>query len=171
MIDADTQYRQSTLRERIVEHVFIGDALRSLWRRGITDVEVLRSEFDAHGYDLVMARGPVVRHIQFKTGTSKPGNVSVASALADKPAGCAIFIQITPSLDMGPYFWFGGGPGEPLPPIAGFRNPLRPTRNKEGVRPVRQNHREVPAAAFARLDTLDAVLERLFGPLRADAAA
>jgi hypothetical protein len=57
------------LRERIVEHTFVGDALRVFWRRGILDVEVLRSEFDAHGYDVVMVRGDIVRHIQFKTGT------------------------------------------------------------------------------------------------------
>jgi len=36
-------------------------------------VEVLRSEFDAHGYHLVMARGPIVRHIQFKTGLTVSG--------------------------------------------------------------------------------------------------
>jgi len=52
--------------------------LRFLWRSGVVDVEVLRSEFDAHGYDLLMTRGRIVRHIQFKTGTSKkPGDVSV----------------------------------------------------------------------------------------------
>ena len=45
----------STLREQIVEHVFMGDALRRLWQLGMTDVEVLRSEFDAGGYDLVMS--------------------------------------------------------------------------------------------------------------------
>lgn len=45
----------STLRERIVEHVFIGDALRRLWQREVRDVEILRSEFDAGGYDLVEA--------------------------------------------------------------------------------------------------------------------
>jgi len=61
----------STLRERIVEHVFVGEALRTLWRRGIVDVEVLRPEFDAHGYDLVIARGDIIRHIQLKTGTPK----------------------------------------------------------------------------------------------------
>jgi len=51
--------------------VFVGDALRTLWRRGVYDVEVLRSESDAHGYDLVMVRSRIIRHIQFKTGTSK----------------------------------------------------------------------------------------------------
>jgi hypothetical protein len=62
-----SHYLHSTLRERIVEHVFVGDALRRLWQHRVTDVEVLRSEFDAGGYDPVMSYGKVVRHIQFKT--------------------------------------------------------------------------------------------------------
>jgi hypothetical protein len=83
-VEDSAHYQHSTLRERIVEHVFVGDALRTLWRRGVVDVEVLRPEFDAHGYDLVMARGPIVRHIQFKSGTSrKPVDVSVSQALAE----------------------------------------------------------------------------------------
>ncbi|TIT11961.1 MAG: hypothetical protein E5W86_26655, partial [Mesorhizobium sp.] len=68
-----------------------------------------------HGYDLVMARGKVVRHIQFKTGTQKkPGSVSLSRALAEKPSGCAIWIRLEPDLGMGPFFWFGGPPGQPL---------------------------------------------------------
>src|ERR1700722_12179872 len=85
-------YLYSSLREKIVEHVFVGEALRTLWRHGVFDAEVLRSEFDAHGYDLVMGRGKVVRHIQFKTGVrDRPQKVSVALALADKPSGCVIW--------------------------------------------------------------------------------
>jgi hypothetical protein len=117
----------STLRERIVEHVFVGDALRRLWQRRVVDVEVLRPEFDAHGYDLVLARGRVVRHIQFKTGASKkPGNVSIALSLAEKPSGCVIWIQLKPGLEMASFFWFGGSPGEPLPAITEYHVPLRP---------------------------------------------
>ena len=157
-------YEHSTLREHIVEHVFVGEALRALWRRGVVDAEVLRSDFDAHGYDLVMSRGRVVRHIQFKTGTSrKPGNVSVAQALAEKPGGCVIWIRVSDDLDMGPFFWFGGTPGEPLPPIAQYPSPLRATHNKDGVRPPRPNHRLVPSSEFQAVATLDAVLELLFG--------
>ena len=128
----------STLRERIVEHVFVGEALRAQWRRGITDVEVLRSEFDAHGYDLVMGRGPIVRHIQFKTGVrDKTAPVSVGHALADKPSGCVIWICVTLDLEIGPFGWFGGEPGKPLRDLSGFTSPKR----------------------------IDAMLEALFGPL------
>ena len=165
-MDPTAHVHYSTLRERIVEHIFIGDALRTLWRRGVVNVEVLRSEFDAHGYDVVMTRGPIVRHIQFKTGTAKkPGDVSVALALADKPSGCVIWTRVAADLALGPFYWFGGEPSDPLPPIADYPNPLRPTRNKEGQRPARQNHRNVPPSEFRLLPTLDDVLEALFGSI------
>jgi len=160
----------STLRERIVEHVFVGEALRALWRHNVTDMEVLRSEFDAHGYDLVMGRGAIVRHIQFKTGIrTKPGPVSVGRSLADKPSGCVIWISVTLDLEMGPYWWFGGAPGEPLPNLSEFGSPRRIGRRETGERPLRANHCKVPVAKFRRIDTLDGVLEALFGPLAASA--
>jgi hypothetical protein len=162
----EAHYTHSTLRERIAEHVFVGDALRALWRLGIHDVEVLRPEFDAHGYDLVMARGRVVRHIQFKTGTARrPARVSLARVLAEKPSGCAIWMRLGPGLEMGPYFWLGGAPGEPLPPIAGYANSRRAMHNKEGVRPVRTNHHDVPGSAFQERETLEDILGDLFGEL------
>jgi len=156
----------STLRERIVEHAFVGDALRLLWRNHVVNVEVLRSEFDAHGYDLVMAQDKVVRHIQFKTGTlKKPGAVSVSLDLADKPSGCVIWIRVTKHLEMGPFFWFGGIPGEPLPPIDGYGVPLRATHNKKGERPPRRNHRLVPGVEFEELEKMEDVLTKLFGEM------
>jgi hypothetical protein len=92
MATEDRNFTHSTLRERIVEHVFVGDVLRTLWRRGVTDVEILRPEFDAHGYDVVMSRGPVVRHVQLKTQAA--GKVSVGRALAEKPSGCVVWIGL-----------------------------------------------------------------------------
>jgi hypothetical protein len=37
--------------------------------------------------------------------------------------------------------------------------------NAEGTKVERPNHRVIPRKSFERLDTLDAVLKRLFGPL------
>jgi hypothetical protein len=163
---ADRNSTHSLLRERIVEHGFVGDALRRLWCRGVADVEVLRSEFDSHGYDLVMTRGPTVRHIQFKTGSSaKPKDVSVPLALGAKPSGCVLWIHVNEHLEMGPFYWFGGPPGVPLPSIEAFRIPRRATHNKGGVRPERANHRLVPPREFKRLAVLDEVLAALFGEL------
>ncbi len=161
---SDRNSTHFTLRERIVEHVFVGDALRALWKCGVVDVEVLRSGFDAHGYDFVMARGQNVRHIQLKTGKpKKPGDVSGPLALADKPSGCVIWIRVTADLDMGPFFWFGGAPGQPLPQIGHYSVPLRATHNKKGERPARLNHRLIPKSEFIELETIDDVLLKLIG--------
>jgi hypothetical protein len=148
-----------------MEHVFVGDALRELWRRGIFDVQFLRSEFDVHGYDLVMERNSIVRHIQFKTGVrDKPRRVSVSAALADKPAGCVIWIQVDNDLNMKRFWWLGSEPGKPLPAL-GDRRSKRIARTKEGIRPARERHRMVNGSQFRPIDTLAEVLETLFGPL------
>jgi len=160
--------RYSHLRERIVEHVFVGRILQTLWSRDIFDVEVLRSEFDAHGYDIVLSRGPVVRHIQLKTSTAKrPPNVSVPLALADKPSGCVVWINVPESLEAErySYFWFGGKPGKRLPRIQDCDVPRRATHNKKGERPRRGMHRLVPYRRFKQL-AFDQLIEKLFGPLR-----
>ena len=157
----------STLRERIVEHVFVGDALRRLWQRGVADVEVLRSEFDAGGYDLVMSYRKIVRHIQFKTVTehSKTNNVTVSVKLMEKPAGCVIWIGVSPKLELKSFRWFGDEQGRPLPDITHLKRARQVRANAQGVKAERPDYRVIPAGRFKKLETLDEVLNRLFGPL------
>ncbi|PSH03594.1 MAG: hypothetical protein CXZ00_11665 [Acidobacteria bacterium] len=163
----EAHFHHSTLRERIVEHLFIGDALRRLWQRGVTDVEVLRSEFDAGGHDLVMSRRKVTRHIQFKSVMTdgKATRTSISLKLTEKPSGCVIWIVVTPELDRQSYLWLGGLPGEPLPDISDFPMAKHTKGNAEGTKTARPNHRVVPRSKFEKLDSIDAVLERLFGNL------
>ena len=66
MSDDDRHFLHSTLRERIVEHVFVGMFFAHCGDAE-SCVEILRPEFDAHGYDVVMSRGPIGRHVQLKT--------------------------------------------------------------------------------------------------------
>ena len=125
----------SMLRELIIEHLFIGEGLRNLWRRGVTDVEVLRSEIDAFGYDLVMSRGEIVRHIQLKTMKlgGKADDVKVGLTLMRKPSGCVVWIVVDPAtLNMELFLWFGGGPGERLPDISDLKV-ARHTKAGEGA--------------------------------------
>ena len=162
-----SHYLHSTLRERIVEHVFVGDALRWLWQRNVTDVEVLRSELDAGGYDLVMSYRKIVRHIQFKTTmvNGKAASIKASLKLMDKPSGCIIWIIVTSELVLHSYLWFGGPPGQPLPDIQDMRIARHTKANAEGKKAERPDHRIVPRGRFERLGSLDEVLERLFGPL------
>lgn len=160
-------YIHSVLRERIVEHVFVGEALRRLWQRGVTDVEVLRSEFDAGGYDLVMSRGKVVRHVQFKSVMvdGKAARTSISLKLLERPSGCVIWIVVTPDLEMHSFLWFGSRPGEPIPDISDFQVTKHSKGNADGVKLERPGHRVVPRGRFEQLPTLDAVLDRLFGSM------
>lgn len=163
-----SHYIHSTLRERIVEHVFIGEALRRLWKRGALDVEVLRSEFDAGGYDLVMSHRKIVRHIQFKSVTEagKAARVKVSLKLMEKPSGCVIWIVVSPEdLQINSYRWFGAPPGEPLPDISGLKVGKHTKGNSAGTKLERAGHRIVPMSKFSELPDMDAVLDRLFGPL------
>jgi len=165
--EASAHYIHSTLRERIVEHMFVGHALQRLWQLGVTDVEVLRSEFDAGGYDLVMSYRGLVRHIQFKTVTvdGKADEIKVSLKLGEKPSGCVIWIVVTPELDLQSYLWFGGPPGERLPDIRDMKVAKHSKGNAEGTKAKRPNHRIIRRSQFERLDTVDSVLSRLFGSL------
>ena len=155
----------SVLREVIVEHQFIGEALRRCWVRGITDVEVLRSESDSFGYDLVMGRGPIVRHIQLKTLRvgGKASDAKIGLKLMEKPSGCVIWIVVTPDLHFDHFLWFGGLPGAPLPDIRDLKVAKHTKGDSEGAKAERPAHRLVPRRRFEKLPSLDAVLVHLFG--------
>ena len=98
---ANQHFTHSTLRERVVEHVFVGEALRTLWRRGVFHVEVRRLDSMRTATTSSWCTGRTnARHIQFKTGTGKrPGEVSVGQALATKASGCVIWIHVNDDLE------------------------------------------------------------------------
>jgi hypothetical protein len=162
-----SHYLHSTLRERIVEHVFVGEALRRLWQHRVTNVEVLRSEFDAGGYDLVMSLGRIVRHIQFKTSIvgGKTASIKASLKLMEKHSGCILWIIVTPELSLDSYRWFGDPPGHPLPDIRNMKVAKHTKANAQREKAYRPDQRIIPVSRFDPLGSLDEVLERLFGPL------
>jgi hypothetical protein len=164
---ASAHYIHSTLRERIVEHVFVGEALRRLWQRGVTGVEVLRSEFDAGGYDLVMSYKAITRHIQFKTVTlgGRAPRVTASLKLMEKPSGCIIWIVVSPDLDLVSYLWFGNAPDVPLPDISGFPVACHAKGTSTGKKNERPMHRVIAKGKFEKIASLDLILGKLFGPL------
>lgn len=163
----EQHYLNSTLREKIVEHIFVGEMLRRLWQLRIADVEILRSEFDAGGYDLVFSRRDIVRHVQLKT-VSEGGaaaRVTVNIKLADRPSGCVVWIVVGPGLELCSYLWFGAAPGAPLPSLAGLATARHTKGDATGLKAERPNHRTIPRRAFEPVPTLDGVIAKLFGPL------
>lgn len=161
---AEHDFTHSTLRERIIEHIFLGNLLKILWKRGITNVEVLRPEFDSQGYDLVLTCGSVTRHIQLKTKTGKGNKVSVSRALANKASGCVIWIVVDgQTLELGPFLWYGGDVGKPLPDISNCPVTRRTTPNASGKKPVRENHRDLRKSSFRTLSDMEELVALLLG--------
>ncbi len=163
VMDADTLY--SSYRERLIEHLFVGEVLKELWLSGVSQVEVLRAEVDGAGYDLVLERGSIVRHVQLKAARKggKRANVGINIALAEKPSGCVVWVYFNPeTMKLGPFFWFGGPPGEPLPPL-GDKVGRHAKADSTGRKAERLNIRLVPKSRFARVDTIADLVFRLFG--------
>jgi hypothetical protein len=62
----------------------------------------------------------ILRYIQFKSShrLSATAAVSVSLNLAEKSGGCVVWIPFEPdALELGPFLWFGGAPGQKLPPL------------------------------------------------------
>jgi hypothetical protein len=159
--------RNSVLREIILEHFFVGEVLKHLWQKRVFDVEILRSEFDAGGYDLVLSRGEIVRHIQLKSrlSSSTTREVSVGLRLAKRPSGCIIWMVVRDNLDFEDFLYFGAAPGMPLPAISEDKTTRHVKANKDGVYLERPDHRIVHARRFESLKTVDAVIEALLGAI------
>jgi hypothetical protein len=154
----------SILRERILEHWLVGEIMRRLWMAGRTDIEVLRSEFDRGGYDLLLDLGGTVRHVQLKAsrrgGTTS--EVTVSLELARRPSGCVIWVVVDDDLCLDHFRWFGGPPGESLPSVSGLQLPRQTRANAQGLKAEKANFRRLPGSLFTRLHNVDELLDRLF---------
>jgi hypothetical protein len=97
----------------LLEHLFAGEVMRHVWLSGVKRLEVLKPQVDDGGYDLVLETTSVVRHIQlkatFKGSTVRRFNVN--AGLAAKPSGCVVCLLFDDkTLNLGPFYWFGGAP-------------------------------------------------------------
>lgn len=155
----------SVLREKVIEHIFLAELSRSLLLDLGLPFEVLRSELDAFGYDLVIEANGIMRHVQLKAGTASGtrSHVDVQLALADKPGGCVVWILVDPqSLRLDQFLWFGGRAGEPLPPL-GDRRVRHSRGNAEGTKNVREGLRRLPKGEFSRFSSMRDLAIVMFG--------
>lgn len=162
----NSHFIHSSLREKILEHLFIGEVLKSLWKRNISDIEVLKAEVDNGGYDAVVSCQGVTRHIQLKASyagsSTKEQKINIS--LCNKPSGCVIWMSFSPdTLDLGPFYWFGAEPGKPLPSICDFKVAKHNKGNSTGQKLERPNIRVLRRSAFSKLSTIEEVIFHLFG--------
>lgn len=163
----------SVLREKVIEHIFLAELSRGLLLDLGLPFEVLRSEFDAFGYDVVIDANQVMRHIQLKAtmAAGVRAHVDVQLALAEKTGGCLVWIFVDPqTLHLGPFLWFGGRPGQPLPPL-GDRTVRHTRGDSGGAKKVCAGLRRLPRGSFARFDAMGDLAKAMFGTGEKDHAA
>jgi hypothetical protein len=164
--DLSVHSARSSHREALLEHLFAGDVMKHLWIRGKWRLEVLKPQVDDGGYDLVLEANGVVRHVQLKGSFrgSKVRDTTINTLLSAKPSGCVVFMWFDQqSLELGPFAFFGGAPGQPLPDIGGMKIGRYTKGNAQGVKAPRPTIRTVPLSAFLQLHTVNDVVEKLFG--------
>lgn len=161
----DHHFRRSSYREKVVEHLFVGELLRYLWAIRDEAVDILKPEVDNGGYDIVVTHRATVRHIQLKASLLNGSAVSqnINASLGDHPSGCIVWILIDENLNFQGFLWFGSKPGEPLPDLSERKQAKHTRGNAQGVKPVRTNTKVVPRSAFERVGSIAELAERLFG--------
>lgn len=168
--NSEDAYLKSMFYEQLVEHVFISEVLQELWYYFGKTAEVLRSEIDSSGYDVVIECDGILRHIQLKTSKSdaKASGQKVNVALADKPSGCIVWIfrqedRETHRMKLS-YRYFGGDAGKPLPSLNGFKVAKHTKGNAEGVKKERTAIKVVPKSEFSKeIKSTRELLGKLFG--------
>lgn len=158
----------STYRKMLLEHLFAGEVMRHAWRSGVKRLEVLKPHVDDGGYDMVLEGNGIVRHVQLKA-TFRGSTVAcfnVNTALALKPSGCVIVLLFDPeSLELGPFLWLGGQPGDPRPNIDHYDVAKHTKGNAQGAKLPQPNLRVVSRSAFEPVTSIAGIVEKLFGVL------
>jgi hypothetical protein len=164
-IEASPHSAHSSLREQALGHLFLGQLLAFMWRNGARDIEVLKSEVDRGGYDVVLEANGIIRHVQLKSSFrgSKVREVDVSNKLLCKPGGCILWLEFDrESLAIERFYWFGGKAGTALPDL-GHRVSRHSKGNSEGEKNERPIHRVLTRGRFEALADISEVVEKLFG--------
>ena len=161
----DKHSLHSAFREKLIEHLLIGELLKWSWQRGDCSIEISKPEVDRAGYDLIAECNGHVRHIQLKGShhDSSTTTQKVNLSLAEKSSGCVVWVYFdSDSLELGPFFYFGGEPGMKLPDLDSFKTAKHTKGNAQGVKAERPNHRVISKGKFTRIDSIEGLWNQLF---------
>jgi hypothetical protein len=161
----ERHFNSSVHREKLVEHLFLGELLRHFWVTGAGNLDVLKPEVDRAGYDVVLEKDHIARHVQLKTSIkkSRDTSVSINTELASHPSGCVIWIVVNDKLEFQQFLWFGAAPGLSLPDLSKFKQARHTRANARGIKSERLNTKVIPKSGFRTVLGMREISEILFG--------
>ena len=156
----------SSYREKLIEHLFLGDLLKLSWLKYKCSLEIARPEVDNSGYDAIAEANGIVRHIQIKTSVvgGKTASQKIHRKLAVSPApACSGSTSMKRQWNSGRTCTSAhrnlAGQWKALSVV---RRPSTPRATKMGSKQSERTYAS-PKGAFSRLSSLEAVYEQLFG--------
>lgn len=136
------------------------------WQSEECGLEVAKPEVDNSGYDLIAEANGVVRHIQLKSTYhgGKAATQKVHMRLSDKPSGCVVWIYFNEdTLELGPFYYFGGKPGESLPSLEGSKTARHTKGDQDGHKAERPNLKVLNKGQFKSYKSVREIYQALFG--------
>ncbi|MCT8163457.1 MULTISPECIES: hypothetical protein [unclassified Pseudomonas] len=156
----------SSYREKLIEHLLVGELLKFSWKNKNFTLEISKPEVDNSGYDLIAEANGVIRHIQLKTAFvgSATATQKIHISLAKKPSGCVVLVYFNnETLELGPYYFFGAAPGCPLPSLENLKTAKHTKADSFGVKAERPNIRILNKGQFNKLNSISELYVHLFG--------
>ncbi|AZN38102.1 hypothetical protein EJO50_06825 [Iodobacter ciconiae] len=156
----------SSYREKLIEHLLVGNLLKLSWKNKNFSLEISKPEVDNAGYDLIAEANGIIRHIQLKTTFigSATTTQKIHISLTKKPSGCVVWVYFNnETLDLGPYCYFGAAPGQPLPSLENLKTAKHTKGNAIGLKSERSNIRILNKGNFIKLKTINELYHQLFG--------
>jgi hypothetical protein len=155
----------SSFREKLIEHLLIGELLKVSWINKDFSLEVSKPEVDNSGYDLIIESNGVLRHVQLKASYvgAKTTRQKIHVSLAAKPSGCIVWVYFNKeNLELGPFLFFGDKPGEPLPNLSEFKVAKHTKGDADGFKAERPNIRTINKGSFKSYESIKELYQVLF---------
>lgn len=155
----------SSFREKLIEHLFVGELLKLSWVNKDFSLEVSKPEVDNSGYDLIIEANDILRHVQLKAAFvgAKTSRQNIHISLANKPSGCVVWVYFNQTnLELGPFLFFGGKPGSPLPSLSKLKVAKHTKGDADGHKAERPNIRTINKGSFTRYETIKELYNALF---------
>ena len=158
-------FEHSSFREKLIEHLFIGEMLKLSWLKGDCQLEVMKPEVDNAGCDVVLELNNVIRHIQLKASKlgGKASRQNINTRLATKPSGCVIWIVFDEdTLKLCSFYFYGSEAGQPLNDLGNAKIAKHTKGNADGMKAERPNIRTINKGQFIKYDDIETLYKVLF---------
>lgn len=155
----------SSLREKLIEHLFVGELLKLSWISKDYSLEVSKPEVDNSGYDLIIESQGVLRHVQLKAAflDAKTASQNIHVSLGNKQSGCVVWVYFDKdNLNLGPFLFFGGKPGMPLPDLSNLKVAKHTKGDANGFKSERPNIRTINKSTFTTYSSIEDLYQALF---------